>query len=269
LHKKSWRDDQRRIFKHIIPAFGPMALNRVSKLDLLSLHERISITAPMEANRVIELFKAIFERAREWDLVCGDNPARRFRKNRERSRARWLTREELLRLFAVLQNEDIYTRSAIFLWLLTGVRKNELLQAEWCQVDIPGRRMILAETKNGEDRIVQLSGAAVGLLEELPKAGRFVFPSPVIPDQALTDFKKPWARVRRAAGLKDATIHDLRRTMGSHLAQAGYSLHIIGRILGHKSLTTTKIYARLQAEPLIAAVEAHSERLMQIASEAA
>jgi integrase len=44
--------------------------------------------------------------------------------------------------------------------------------------------------------------------------------------------------------IDDVRLHDLRRTVGSWLAQAGNSLHLIGRVLNHSNASTTQVYAR-------------------------
>lgn len=65
----------------------------------------------------------------------------------------------------------------------------------------------------------------------------------------------------KAVGLKlpkdmiDLRIHDLRRTFGSYQAITGASLTVIGKSLGHKSLAATQIYARLNLDPVRAAIE--------------
>jgi integrase len=53
-----------------------------------------------------------------------------------------------------------------------------------------------------------------------------------------------------ARGLMDIRLHDLRRTLGSYQAINGTSLNIIGQSLGHKSLKSTQIYARLTLGPV-------------------
>jgi site-specific recombinase XerD len=50
--------------------------------------------------------------------------------------------------------------------------------------------------------------------------------------------------------VQHCTIHDLRRTVGSHAAMAGVSLHVIGGLLGHTSRSATHIYARLSGDTL-------------------
>ncbi|WP_425499239.1 tyrosine-type recombinase/integrase [Hoeflea poritis] len=72
-------------------------------------------------------------------------------------------------------------------------------------------------------------------------------------DRPLTDLKKPWAVIRRHAGLEDVRLHDLRHSFASVGASAGMGLPIVGTLLGHKQAATTKRYAHLDASPLRAA----------------
>jgi integrase len=78
----------------------------------------------------------------------------------------------------------------------------------------------------------------------------------------LVNISKPWGRVRKAAGVEDVRLHDLRRTVGSWLAQAGNSLHLIGRVLNHTNQSTTAVYARFGEDSVRAALEAHGARIM-------
>jgi len=69
-------------------------------------------------------------------------------------------------------------------------------------------------------------------------------------------------RVRAAAGVDDVRLHDLRRTVGSWLAQSGNSLHLIGRVLNHSNQSTTAVYARFGDDSVRAALDQHGARIM-------
>jgi integrase len=69
------------------------------------------------------------------------------------------------------------------------------------------------------------------------------------------DLKYPWVRICRAAGISGLRIHDLRHSYASTLAGDGFSLPIIGALLGHASPTTTARYAHLVDDPLRRATE--------------
>jgi site-specific recombinase XerD len=57
-------------------------------------------------------------------------------------------------------------------------------------------------------------------------------------------------------------LHDLRRTVGSWLAQAGNSLHLIGRVLNHSNASTTQVYARFAEDNVRTALEQHGACIM-------
>src|SRR4030095_7102423 len=72
----------------------------------------------------------------------------------------------------------------------------------------------------------------------------------------LVNLAKPWGEVRSKAKLPNLRIHDLRHAFGSIGAGAGFSLQIVGSLLGHSQAQTTKRYAEVQIDPLQAAANA-------------
>jgi hypothetical protein len=56
--------------------------------------------------------------------------------------------------------------------------------------------------------------------------------------------EKPWAVIRKAAGLDGLRLHDLRHSFASVGAGASLGLPIIGRLLGHSQAATTQRYAQ-------------------------
>jgi integrase len=69
----------------------------------------------------------------------------------------------------------------------------------------------------------------------------------------------------KRAGLRDVRLHDLRRTLGSWQALQGTSLAIIGASLGHKSLSATQVYARLNSDPVYASVLRATNAMLEAA----
>jgi integrase len=80
-------------------------------------------------------------------------------------------------------------------------------------------------------------------------------------DSASAAIESVWSSVRKAAGLADVRLHDLRHSFASVGAAGGLSLPIIGALLGHKHATTTARYAHLSADPLRAANDAVGARI--------
>ena len=76
------------------------------------------------------------------------------------------------------------------------------------------------------------------------------------PGQPLKAVSKAWQRIRRRASLPHLRLHDLRRSFGSWLGDAGFTSKQIGTVLGHKTDITSRVYMALGHESKRAAVEA-------------
>jgi integrase len=72
----------------------------------------------------------------------------------------------------------------------------------------------------------------------------------------LVNLQKPWRRIRKAAGLDDVRLHDLRHSFASVAVAGGMSLPLIGSLLGHSQPATTARYAHLADDPRLAAADA-------------
>jgi integrase len=267
-HKKSWREDERRLQRYILPRWGRRRADEMTRGDVVTLHTEIGKTAPVEANRVRALISVMYSCGTEWGLLPEGyiNPASRVRAFRERSRERWIQPDELPRLVAsILEEENPFHRAAFLLYLLTGLRRSELLSLRWEHVDLGRSEVTLPETKAGRSHTVPLSTPAATLLRELPRmaTNAHVFPA-AFGEGHMSDLKKPWRRIRGRAGLGDVRLHDLRRTVGSLLAQDGASLQLIGKVLNHSDMKTTAIYARLTENAARDALEQHGSKIVFI-----
>ena len=175
LHKKTWRHDERRIDSRIIPAWGNLDAVSITFQDVEELHHKIGKTAPYEANRIVRLVSKIFNLAPTWDYVPENhrNPAKGIKHFKEEERDRWVTPEELPRLAEEIDKlPNLYIRAALWLYLLIGTRKNELLQAKWEHVDWRRAELLIPNPKQGKKHRVPLPAAAVEILRELPRAGK-------------------------------------------------------------------------------------------------
>jgi integrase len=120
---------------------------------------------------------------------------------------------------------------------------------------------MLPDSKTGA-KIIYLGGAAVSLLKALPHVDKNPY---VIAGKNkgahLTDLQHPWQRIRKAAGLDDVRIHDLRHTFASGGLLVGEGLPMIGKLLGHTQVQTTARYAHIADAPVKAAATRIANRL--------
>ena len=150
---------------------------------------------------------------------------------------------------------DPFAVAAIRLLILTGARLREILDAQWSQVDLERGVIFLSNSKTGK-KPIYLSAAAQAVLASLPRIeGNPHIIAGAKEGAPRADLKKPWAAVKRAAGLEGVRLHDLRHSFASFGAGASLGLPIIGKLLGHSQAATTHRYAHLDADPLRRAVD--------------
>ncbi|HEX2256324.1 MAG TPA: tyrosine-type recombinase/integrase [Afifellaceae bacterium] len=247
-------DDRAMLQRMILPKLGPAKVAAVTRRDIEKLHNGLRQT-PYAANRLLALLNKMFNLAVAWGWRP-DNPVKGIPRFHEDRRQRWLSDDELQRLWSVLeQHPNRRAANAVKLMILTGARRSEVLGASWDQFDL--ERGFWSKpshhTKQKKAEHVPLSGAARALVSamrgEADPESPFLFPGDA-PDKPLGDIKKFWGRVCKEAGIEGVRLHDLRHTYASSLVSRGVSLHIVGRLLGHTQPQTTARYAHLDDRAL-------------------
>ena len=269
VHKRTWSADERRLRLHIPQTWRGRKANAITREEVADLHNRFGLRAPYEANRLLEVLRKMFKLAKVWGFVdeTDPNPAEGIQRFKERKRKRWVQPEELPRLVdAIDQEPNLYIRAAIWLFILSGVRRSELLEAKWDQVLWDRAQLRLPETKSDEEQYATLSGPALAILQGIPQqeGNPYILPG-AKPGHHLVNISKPWHRICMAAGIENLRLHDLRRTVGSWMTQAGVDLNLIKDALRHQNISTTLTYARLGHDAARAAFEDHGRRILEVA----
>ena len=265
--KRSWKDDQ-NTFRLYLEPLGKKRLSEIKKSHISAIHSRIGKEYKVTANRVLALISSIFGRAIEYGLWENMNPCLGIRKFPEKSRDRFLQADELPRFFKALNEEPNATlRDYIFVSLLTGARRSNVLSMRWKELDLEQGTWEIPVTKTGDSQTVTLSMEAIEMLK-IRKSNRssfFVFPGNGRTGH-LIEPKTGWKRILKRAGIENLRIHDLRRTLGSWQAITGASLPIIGKSLNHKNASTTQIYARLNLDPVRESVQRATVAMLEAAN---
>ncbi|HHK74151.1 MAG TPA: site-specific integrase, partial [Rhizobiales bacterium] len=108
----------------------------------------------------------------------------------------------------------------------------------------------IPDSKTGA-KIIRLNEAAMAVLSSLPRLENN--PYVIVGNRkgrCLVNIQKPWARLRKSAGLEDVRLHDLRHSFASIIASGGGSLQKLGSLLGHSNIQTTMRYAHLFDDPV-------------------
>ena len=192
-----------RLNRNIPAAWKSRRADAIKTTEIEDLHKHIGKTRPYEANRLLENLRTMYRHAPRWKYTdrMEPPPTDGIKKFREHKRKRWVKPEELPALARAIDGEpNVYVRAAIWLYLLTGVRKSELLQARWNDVDWNRGTLALPETKSGEEQQATLSGPALAILQGIPRLDKnpYILPGRV-PQQHLVNVHKCWLRIREQA----------------------------------------------------------------------
>jgi integrase len=254
--KGSTAAEYRRLLdKIILPALGKRKVADIARADITKLHHA-NRAAPFQANRCLAVLSKMLNLAERWGLrPDGSNPCRHVERFAERKRERMLSPAELARLGDVLAVYDgsLYYTTAIKLLVFTGARLGEILGLQWQWIDFERGEARLPDSKTGA-KTLHLPPPALAVLAELQRidGNRHVIVGAVA-GAALVNLEKPWRAIRKAAGLEDVRLHDLRHSFASIAASGGMGLPIIGKMLGHTQAQTTQRYAHLASDPVKAA----------------
>jgi integrase len=184
---------------------------------------------------------------KEWGWVS-ENPVQKINKPRlPQGRIRFLDKSEMDRLLTVCKDSNsscLYP--IVVLALSTGMRKGEILNLKWNDIDFSRNSIVIQITKNGERRMIPLVGLSNDLLKNLNSIGKSCLVFPSNKDHSIPmDIRSAWDNALLKAEIRDFKFHDLRHTAASYLAMNQASLLEIGALLGHKTIQMTKRYAHL------------------------
>lgn len=284
-HRRSVTETEHSVRVHILPELGDKKLDELSTARIREWLEKLAArparvrsrafaskpsyrpapaTADQKrarratANRVLNVLKAILNRAFEQGMVASDSVWRKVKPfpKVDEPRIRFLSDTEATRLVNACQPE---LRMLVRAALLTGARYGELTALAVHDVILRTKQVYIAQSKSGRPRHVPLNPEGIDLYRKAiaGKTGdALVFTRPN---------GKPWGKNHHVRPLIEAceaakitppiSFHELRHTYASHLAQNGVELLTISKLLGHADTRiTSKHYAHLADRTLAAAV---------------
>jgi len=255
-------------------------------------------TAKLEAglqsvtvNRAVAGLRAKLSKAVEWGVI-DEHPLGKLKPLRvDRSpKVRYLTDAEDKRLCAALEKRDAQLKDdrkrgnefrtkrgyslypdlsknrfadrlepMIILSLKTGMRKGEVFDLEWSDVDLKRKTLTVRgeNSKSSQTRHIPLSPSALDVLKSWKKQSSNdvarVFPSDS--GDRLNNVKKSWTSLLKKAKINNFRWHDMRHDFASKLVMKGVPLNTVRELCGHADLNTTLRYAHLAPDHKADAIE--------------
>ena len=266
--KSTHRNDEYRIDAHLKKYFGKYLLRDITPKMIDSYKaKRIGDRRPDNKasnntiNHELVCLSHIFKMAVRWEYV-NRNPVASVEKLKVAKRIpRFLSVEEIHKLLDACSDSYIYP--IVMTAIHTGMRKSELFNLRWSDVDFKKREINIQpkkdwHTKNYKPRKAFMTPA---LYETLKKHRELHIRNGIRSDYVFTyrgkriknDIRRSLAKAVKKAGLREdgqpnVTLHTMRHTQASQLAMAGVPMRYIQELMGHQSFETTLQYTQLSEE---------------------
>ncbi len=222
--------------------------------------------SPATVNRYLANLSHVFTIAvKEWRWLDHSPTRNVSRREESHGRTRFLSDDERPRLLAACkESQSPYLYPIVVLALSTGMRRGEILNLTWDDVNLKHRTIHLKQTKNRERRVVPLAGHALELIRQLSKVRRLdsnlLFPRKSNPQRPAT-IRDGWETALKKTEITDFHFHDLRHSAASYLAMNGATPSEIAAVLGHKTLQMVKRYAHLSEQHTAGVVARMNEKI--------
>jgi integrase len=233
LRASSYGEIERHLAKNLRSLHGtPIAeLNRRAIAIEIG---RLANNGPVQANRTLTSLRKFLSWCAGEGLI-ESNPAQFVNQNPEASRTRVLTDAELRKLWHALPASDFGV--IVKLLALTACRRDEIGGLRWSEVDFDTGVIALppARTKNGRPHVIPMSDSVRTLLQGQPRLEHrnLVFGSSE--QRGFSGYGKRKERLDAALQIPPWTLHDLRRTAATGMANLGVQPHVVEAVLNHQS----------------------------------
>src|ERR1044072_8323355 len=255
--------------KHFISEIDTEMIERYRQMRVEQKTRLGRKRSPLRVNKEMQVLSSIFTLALEKQLIASRPRTTMFRVSSER--IRYLTPDEEMRLFEQLDNCE-WLKPVVLIALQTGMRRGEICNLHWFDLNFDRSLIHVRNTKNGKDRTIPMNATVRQLLEtqkvlrarkaqENAEKGKcqvtrpYVFPSPRT-EKRLVEIKYSFVRAVKQAKITDLRFHDLRHTAATRMGDAGADAFTLAAIFGWSDIRMAMRYTHAMEDAKRRAVEA-------------
>jgi integrase len=266
--RRGW-EVQRIIERELLPAWSDKAIDTITAVNVEARIEALmNADKPEAARRLFEIIRRIFR----WVIARPSygferSPVASMRASelfgRKVLRTRTLTNDEICALWRASERAGYPIGPMIQLLMLSALRRSEVAEATWNEIDLAERRWIISEQrmKNGAPHVVPLPAKMMTIIEALPRfsGGEFLFTSKdgssaaigfsrmkVKLDRLMLEELRKIAKDRgddpNKVTLNEWRLHDIRRSARTHLSALRVPELVSELILAHAKPGLHQVY---------------------------
>jgi len=267
IHKRSMKDDESVIRRHLRPGLGDVSLSELGAVHIDALRLRFDGLAPKTINNILTLLGTMLRLALELEWMLKIPRIKKPKAAYDAEDDRFLRTDEEVHRFLISAREQGDDAWALYSTAVyTGMRLGELAALRWGDIRFPARLIMVQRshddlTKSGKARAVPILDPLLPILREwrTRNPSDLVFPNEagVQYDRSARIFQERLHRTLDAAGFERPktgrykhiiNFHSLRHTFASHWAMNGGNMWKLRKVLGHQSIEMTMRYSHLQPE---------------------
>jgi integrase len=254
--ERKGKEVERDIRREFIPVLGKRPIVEITALDVVNVIKPIAKRAPYQAHNLLGHIRRLFSWAIDQHAYgIETSPCDRLKPRtiigEKRPRDRVLSDDELRAFWRANADMEYPYGPLARMLLLTGARHRELSQATWAEFDLKAKVWTVPQErhKSASGHRVPLTDDVIALLESLPrfKTGHHLFSTTygekptVIADKIKNKLDARMAELLGSTP-KAWVIHDLRRTLRTHLAALRIPDHIAEIVIGHGRQGLQRVY---------------------------
>ncbi|MFI5304918.1 MAG: tyrosine-type recombinase/integrase [Nitrospiria bacterium] len=243
---------------HLKKYFGDLTVVEITPKSISEYKtiRRNEKSAPKTINNELALMSHAYNLAiKEWEWVR-ENPVKRVSKEKVNNQIeRWLTFEEEEKLLAV---SPVWLQEITIFAIHTGLRRGEILNLKWPQVDLFRKTITILEQKNKNKDTLPLNQNALAVLKRRAKIKsitHFVFYNGNVQRIDPNNLNRAFRSAVKKSGIEKLRFHDLRHTFATRLIQGGIDLYKLQRLGRWKDISMVMRYAHHYPESLRSGIE--------------